>query len=89
MIRYEPQLNAAGMAPFRAQGTVQLITFVCLVMVPTTTFKYFVAPVGIIYSFGFWAVHLNALNSDLALLGVILQYANSSLIAIFVGYVSQ
>jgi len=46
-------------------------------------------PVALVYTSGFWYVHLTATECDLEFYEVILQYANSILIAFFVAYVTQ
>ena len=77
------------MAPFRAQSTIQLLTIVCLIVGPSTPFKYFVAPVSAIYFVGFWGVHLNAVSCDLAFYEIILQFLQTALLGVFVAYGHQ
>ena len=87
--RYDPISNKKGMGPYRAESAFQLYTFVCLVIGPSTPFKLYITPVITVYAFSYWTTHLNATDSDLLLYEIILQFLQSSLFAVFVGYVSQ
>ena len=77
------------MTDYRAEGLTQVLTFVCLVAVPTIPFRFFVAPVTLIYSFFYWIVYWKAAEVDIGVEMAILLFMRNTVLTVCIAYVTQ
>jgi hypothetical protein len=57
-VRYQPLTKPSQMDAYLTACGVQLLIFTCLIMTPSFALKLWAAPVGLIFSVGFWGVYI-------------------------------
>ena len=89
VVRYQPLTNKADMAPYLTASSMQMMVFVCLVVTPCIPYEQFVAPVGTIYSFGYWTMFFMAPEKNVTLKEAAIQYVLYAVLGVFVAYFQQ
>ena len=77
------------MSPYLTASSMQLVVFVTLVLTPSTPLKYFVVPVTVIHSLGFWGVYVLAEEKGIGLLQAVVKFLTHALLSLSINFFYQ
>jgi hypothetical protein len=77
------------MSPYLNASSMQLVVLVTLVLTPSTPLKYFVVPVTVIYSLGFWGVYVLAEEKGVGLLEALVKFLTYALLSLSINLFYQ